>query len=79
MFDQALNNLIVCLMISHKLHTKLHKRAGMLQWLLSRVGLSKLISNETSEKNLIKEGPFSKIPTVSCVTSYCTHTNTAHE
>ena len=34
MFDQTLNNLIVCLMISQKLHKKLHKGASMLQGML---------------------------------------------
>ena len=35
MLEQALTNLIVCLMISQKLQ-RLHKRASMLQWILGR-------------------------------------------
>ena len=40
MLHQALSNVIVCLMISHKLHIKLHKRASMLQWILGRFDVS---------------------------------------
>ena len=44
MLEQALTNLIVCLMISHKNYIqKLRKRASMLQWILCRVFFAKLI------------------------------------
>ena len=37
MLEQALSNLIVCLMISHK---NTYKRASMLQWIPDRFGFS---------------------------------------
>ena len=42
MLEQALTNLIVCLMISQKKNyiQKLHKRASVLQWILGRFGFS---------------------------------------
>ena len=37
MLEQALSNLIVCLMISQKNYMqKLHERASMLQWIIGR-------------------------------------------
>ena len=51
MLEQTLTNVIVCLMISQKLHTKLQKRAIMLQWILGRFFFfTKLTSNETSKE-----------------------------
>ena len=41
MLDQTLSILIVCLIISQKNYIhKLHKRAGMLQWILGRFDFS---------------------------------------
>ena len=40
MFDQTLSNILVCLTILQNYMQKLHKRAGMLQWILGRFNFS---------------------------------------
>ena len=42
MIEQALTNLIVCLMISQNYIQKLHKRASMLLWILGRFVFSQI-------------------------------------
>ena len=54
MLEQALHNLIVCLMISHKNYIqKLHKRAIMFQWILGRFGFKKKLFEVNLAKNRI--------------------------
>ena len=62
-FDQTLSNVIVCLMISHNYIQKLHKRAGMLQWILGRFDCSQNVFE--MEKNRIEKGPITILVWVS--------------
>ena len=55
--DKALNNSIVCLMISQKLQTKVHKRASMLQLILGRFECSQNEFEIRRTKNVIEEEP----------------------
>ena len=52
MLEQALTNLIVCLMISHKKYIQmLHKRDSMLQWILGRFGITQNLFEMKLAKN----------------------------
>ena len=79
MFDQAISNLIVCLMISPKLRyiQKLHKRVSMLQWILDRF---EFLQNEFELSRHLSVVKYSTSPsfniknvvTFKCFNSQCT-------